>query len=158
MPPGRPKMIQTPEEMWDLFTGYRAYVKTNPIRVQDFVGKDADEVWREKQRPLTMEGFENYVADEGGPWSLEHYFANTGGTYGDFLTVCSRVRKTIREDQIAGGLAGIYNPSITQRLNNLVDRQEIKQTLIPQRVDMSQLSEEALKEIADATGSEPSEG
>ena len=31
-------------------------------------------------------------------------------------------RKAIRKDQIEGGMVGQYNPSITQRLNNLTER------------------------------------
>jgi hypothetical protein len=38
------------------------------------------------------------------------------------VSVCSRIRKNIREDQIAGGMAGIYNASITQRLNGLTEK------------------------------------
>ena len=36
------------------------------------------------------------------------------------------VYKDIRNNQIEGGMAGIYNPSITQRLNGLVERTENK--------------------------------
>mgnify|MGYP003656027909 CR=1 FL=1 len=50
--------------------------------------------------------------------------------YKDFYTVCSRIRKEIREDQITGGMVGQYNPSITQRLNSL--KEQIEQTNIEQ--------------------------
>jgi len=119
------KYIETPEKLWELFTAYKKLKKAQPKHVQDFVGKDADEVYRKKEVPLTMEGFENYVADiDGMPMSLERYFANSNDDYTDFLTICSRIRREIRQDQIEGGMVGIYNPSITQRLNSLVDKQE----------------------------------
>jgi len=122
---GRFKLIDSPETLWKLFLDYKAATKARPIMVHDFVGKDGNSVYRERERPLTIEGFENYVADiPDMPMSLEHYFANTEGAYEDFLTICSRIKRQVREDQIAGGMAGIYNPSITQRLNNLVDRKE----------------------------------
>jgi hypothetical protein len=73
-----------------------------------------------------MEGFENYVADLDIILSLDQYFSNQGGLYADYVGVCSRVRRNIRQNQIEGGMAGIYNPSITQRLNSLVERQETK--------------------------------
>jgi hypothetical protein len=79
-------------------------------------------VYREKERPLTIEGFENYCANEGIIGDLSHYFANTKGRYKRFLTICSRIRREVRSDQIEGGMAGMYNPSITQRLNNLVEK------------------------------------
>lgn len=121
-PKGRPKVIATPEIMWQLFTEYEEWVRNNPIKVQDFVGKDGDEVFRQKNRPLTMEGFENYVFNKGIASDLDQYFSNFKQLYTNYLSVCSRIRKTIRQDQIEGGMAGIYNPSITQRLNGLTEK------------------------------------
>lgn len=108
--------------MWDLFLQYKADIKNNPIRKQVFVGKDGHTDWEERERPLTMEGFENFVADLDIIEDLSQYFANTEGRYDQYQTICSRIRRKIRQCQIEGGMAGIYNPSITQRLNNLVER------------------------------------
>ncbi|MNT91434.1 hypothetical protein D3C72_2325300 [compost metagenome] len=84
-------------------------------------------VMREKPRALTMEDFENYVADiDDMPVALDQYFANRENRYTDFVSICSRIRREIRADQIAGGMAGVYNPSITQRLNGLVEKTESK--------------------------------
>jgi DNA-packaging protein gp3 len=121
---GRPKNIESPAKLWELFEAYKVSVKFKPILVQDFVGAMATEVRREKERPLTMEGFENYCADQDIIEELGDYFSNKGGRYADFAAICSRVRRSIRQDQIEGGMAGIYNPSITQRLNGLVDKKE----------------------------------
>jgi hypothetical protein len=123
---GRPRMIESPEQLFKSFKDYVAALKANPIKVHDYAGKDADEVYRRKERPLTMEGFENYVYDIGGPISLEHYFANSNDKYDEFCTICRAIKREIRADQIEGGMVGIYNPSITQRLNSLVDKQEVK--------------------------------
>jgi len=46
--------------------------------------------------------------------------------YDDFCEVCARIKNEIREDQITGGILSFYNPSITQRLNNLVEKSEVK--------------------------------
>jgi len=123
---GKHKYIETPEKMWELFEQYRAYTKSRPILVQDFVGKDGDEVYRLRERPLTIEGFENYCYNQGVISDLGRYFANLDNAYEDFRTICSRIKKTIRQDQIEGGMAGVYNPSITQRLNSLVEKSENK--------------------------------
>lgn len=122
MPAGRPKAIESPEKMWEYFEAYKAEIKSNPILVQDFVGKDADEVDRRKERPLTMEGFENYVFSQGGPVDLDQYFSNLNGSYEAFSAICRVIRRQIRQDQIEGGMANIYNPSITQRLNGLTEK------------------------------------
>lgn len=120
------KYIETPEILWELFQDYVKTVKSKPILVHDFVGKDAEEVRREKERPLTLDGFENYVADiPRMPLDLGDYFENRNEKYTEFSAICSRIKKVIRQDQIEGGMAGIYNPSITQRLNGLVDKKEI---------------------------------
>lgn len=119
---GRPRKIESPEQMWQHFEDYREWVKQNPIRVHDFVGKDAHEVWRDKQRPLTMEGFECFCFENGIINDLGDYFSNKNGAYEDFSAICRAIKKIIRHDQISGGMAGIYNPSITQRLNNLAER------------------------------------
>lgn len=116
---GKHKYIETPEKMWEYFEQYRNQVKDNPIKVQDYVGKDAEMVYREKERPLTLEGFECFMYDEGIISDLSQYFANTEQRYTEYQTICTRIRKTIKDDQIQGGMVGIYNPSITQRLNGL---------------------------------------
>ena len=124
---GRPKNISTPELMMEHFSDYVKETKANPFKVKDWVGKDAYEVKREKERPLTMEGFENYCFLNGIITDLSHYFCNLDNRYSEFVGVCSRIRLIIRQDQIEGGMANIYNPSITQRLNGLADKQEVTQ-------------------------------
>jgi len=131
---GRPNKIESPEHLWSLFQEYKEYTKSNPFKIGDYVGKMAEYVQREKERPLTIEGFENYVASKNVIGDLSHYFANTNGRYKRFLTICSRIRREVRQDQIEGGMAGMYNPSITQRLNNLVEKTQttvIEQPLFP---------------------------
>lgn len=121
-PPIKKKYIETPEKMWELFCGYKDWVKSNPILVQDYVGKDGYEVERKRERPLTMEGFENYCFSTGVISDLGHYFANTGNKYETYRTICRTIKREIRQDQIEGGMTGIYNPSITQRLNGLTEK------------------------------------
>ena len=63
---GKPKYIETPERLWELFLAYKKEVKSNPIIIKDWVGKDAEEVHREREKPLTMVGFECFVLDHTG--------------------------------------------------------------------------------------------
>jgi hypothetical protein len=120
------KYIESPERMWKLFQEYKVYCKKNPFKVKDWVGGAGKQVTREKERTLSIEGFENYCYDVVPIVDLSQYFANTEGRYTDYQTICRTIRRHIREEQIAGGMAGIYNPSITQRLNNLVEKTENK--------------------------------
>ena len=116
----KPKYIESPYKMWELFTKYVEYCQTNPIVKEDYVGGAGKRVERKIERPLTMSGFRAFGHREGV--SIEHYFSNTGDSYSEYRTICSRIEDEIRDYQITGGLVGILNPSITQRLNGLTER------------------------------------
>jgi len=70
-------------------------------------------------------GFQNYLDDQDIIGGVEHYFANIDNRYADYIGICSRIKRNIQDDQIAGGMVGIYNPSITQRLNHLTDNVDV---------------------------------
>ena len=72
-----------------------------------------------------MEGFEDYLSENDIIDTVDQYFENRDNRYSEYVAICMRIKKKIRKDQINGGMAGIYNPSITQRLNNLVERTDI---------------------------------
>jgi len=126
---GKRKYIETPEKMWDYFEAYAQLTKSNPFKVQDYVGKDGIEVYRLRERPLTMEGFDNYLFKNKIINDVSHYFSNEGGRYEAYIGICSRIRKAIRNDQIEGGMCNVYNTSITQRLNGLVEKSEQQVTV-----------------------------
>jgi hypothetical protein len=118
------KYIETPEKLYELFEAYRKWTTDNPVQIEDYVGKNADKVTRNKPRPLTMAGFEVYCFQNAS--DCHHYFDNTDGRYEEYGTICRAIKREIRQNQIDGGMAGVFNPSITQRLNGLTDKQEIK--------------------------------
>lgn len=122
---GKPKYIETPEKMWELFCKYREEKKNDPIIEVDFAGKDAIEVHKPHQRPLTMEGFSCWLFEQNVITDVWQYFANRDSAYNEYVGICRAIKETIRTDQIEGGMAGIYNPSITQRLNGLTDKSEV---------------------------------
>jgi hypothetical protein len=119
---GRNKLIETPQKLWDLFESYREYVINNPRTIDKALqsGKVVKETLRV---PLTMEGFELFCIKEGS--DSHHYFDNTENRYSEYGTICRTIKKAIRQDQIEGGMVGQYNPSITQRLNNLTEKTDV---------------------------------
>lgn len=126
------RIFKTPEKLWEAFEKYVTETKANPRKKHVFVGKDATSEFELLERPLTQEGFEIYCYDNYG--CVGQYFDNKDKLYNDFVAICSRIKQAIRRDQIEGGMVGQYNPSITQRLNNLVDKVEntiIEQPLFP---------------------------
>ena len=116
------KYIESPEMFKFYFKEYEKETKANPFKQKDWVGKDGDEVYREKERPLTMEGFEIWLDENDIITDVSDYFENKEKRYTEYVPICRTCRKKIRKDQIEGGMAGIYNPSITQRLNGLVEQ------------------------------------
>jgi hypothetical protein len=123
---GKNKYIETPEKMWELFTLYKKEVKNKPIIVKDWVGKDATDVYREKEKPLTMVGFECFVCDNTDVSypDLTNYFENKDNKYENYFPITSRIKAEIKNDQINGGMTMIYSQNLTARLNGLVDKKE----------------------------------
>lgn len=139
---GKNKYIETPEKMWEHFQSYVKETRENPIMVVEQkkgntsikltlesegdinIQPPSDLVYLPHRRPLTIEGFENWCFENEIINDLSNYFANSNDAYSNYSTICRTIRNFIRQDQIEGGMVGIYNPSITQRLNGLVDKKE----------------------------------
>jgi hypothetical protein len=49
---------------------------------------------------------------------------NSNKAYNDFCAISAHIKKEIRQDQIAGGMVGQYNASLTARLNGLTEKVE----------------------------------
>lgn len=119
--PGRPAFYDNPEELYAHFLEYKQWTADNPIKVHDFVGKDGQEVYRLRQRPLSFDGFCSYIF-RTYKHHIFQYFERNEGHYEQFVVICRAIKQEIRQEQIDGGMTGIYNPSITQRLNGLSEK------------------------------------
>lgn len=111
------------EELWELFKAYKEEVKSSPLKVQDYVGKDGQMVYRDREKPITFEGFDLYCIEHKG-CAVNHYFHSKREGYQPYEEVCRRIKAAIKDDQIVGGMCNIYNPSITARLNGLTEKVE----------------------------------
>jgi hypothetical protein len=120
---GRTKLIETPEKLMEIFEEYRAYTLANPRHKWVLSQKTAEMVAEPLRVPLTNEGFEIFCYKNYS--DVHNYFDNPDNRYSEFKTVCSHIKREIRNDQIQGGMVGQYNPSITQRLNNLTEKSDI---------------------------------
>ena len=121
------RIFKKPEELQKTWADFKSNLK---IQAQDwpkiqYVGKEGNRMVDFPVVPYTMEGFERFCRENLG--CVEQYFKNQDQLYNDFIPICSHIKKEIREQQIIGGLLGAYNPSITQRLNNLSEKQETVQ-------------------------------
>lgn len=119
------RIFKTPEELYNSFKDYKEELEEKALQWEkiNYVGKDGKKVVDFPKLPISLEGFYRFCWDHK-KGNIEQYFRNKDKYYTEFVAVCSRVRNEIREDQITGGLLGFYNPSITQRLNNLKETYE----------------------------------
>jgi hypothetical protein len=121
-----PRNIKDEKAMSDLWQAFKKSISEQEKEWQrvQYVGKDGDRREDPVKIPLTLEGFKRYCWDNN-IGCIEQYFVNKDSLYGDYVSICSRIKNEIRENQIIGGMNGFFNPSITQRLNGLVDKKEI---------------------------------
>ena len=125
------KKIESPEILWMYFEEYRTHIKSHPYKIKDWVGRDGHEEFREKEKPLTMVGFENHLSDKNIIGELSDYFENADGRYADFKKVCKRIRNTILQDHQEGAMTSMYHHGITARLNGWVDKIENTNKNVP---------------------------
>jgi hypothetical protein len=129
------RIFKSADELQKAFNEYKESLKEEAkqwLKIQ-YVGKDGERVADAQKVPYTLEGFKRYCRQHYG--DVHQYFINKDSLYNDFVLICSHIKDEIRENQITGGLLGFYNPSITQRLNNLTDKVEttiVEQPLFPE--------------------------
>lgn len=119
-PVGRPRLLKSPEEMWNLFTDYVDHAGLHPVIKRELNQRTGEVIEIPIDRPLTIEGFFTFAWDRLG--DINGYFYNVNNEYADFLTITSRIKQSIREQQISGGMGGVYNANLTARLNGLTDK------------------------------------
>jgi hypothetical protein len=115
------RIFKSPDELEQAWILYKENLKLEAlewVKVQ-YVGKEGQRMEDAFKLPYTMEGFSVFCYKNFGV--IRHYFLNTDNMYDNFCTICSHIKEEIRSNQITGGLLGMYNPSITQRLNNLAE-------------------------------------
>jgi hypothetical protein len=130
------RIFNTPEELEAAWRGYKEDLDKQSkewLNVQ-YVGKDGERKADGLKVPMTLEGFKRYCRNNKG--EVHQYFDNADSLYDDFMVICRAIREEIRENQIIGGLLGVYNASITQRLNGLADKTETKDTTEPRVFDI----------------------
>lgn len=105
----RAKYINSPEEMWNHFTDYVQHEAKHPLHKREYVGKDGIEVDTPLAVPITMEGFECYLADKGILKDLCDYKANRDGKYSDYISVMKRIASNCFVQNFKGAAVGLWN-------------------------------------------------
>lgn len=122
---GRPKKIKSPEQLMKLFVKYTEWAKANPIKVKDWVGKDGDEVIREKEIPLTFKGFEVWLFENQVINDMGDYEKNSGKRYTKYSPILTHIKRICYTHKFNGAAAGIFNQNIICRELGLMEKTQI---------------------------------
>lgn len=127
--PGREKIFNSPEELETYINEYFDKIDKDPILTKDWVGKNAEEVSREMQRPYTIEGLCLHLGIDRR--TLLNYQKRLG--YEDYFHIITHAKRKITEQLITYSLAGGYNAGLAKFLltNNTEykDKSEISATI-----------------------------
>lgn len=113
-------------ELIDLFHQYVKEVDENPIMQEDFVGGAGMRVQRELKRPYTKPGFIVFVKKKTGFNISQYLLENPQHDYSAYADVLTEIKMTIADNQITGGMVGIFNARMSSLLQGLVEKTENK--------------------------------
>lgn len=151
---GREKTFNTPEELEKYINEYFDKIDSNPILTKDWVGRDADEVYREMQRPYTVEGLCLHLNIDRK--TLLNYQKADG--YEEFFHIITRAKRRITEQMVTFSLAGGYNAGLAKFLltNNTEykDKSEVAQSGSLTLVNSQPMTHEEIKAINQALENE----
>lgn len=124
---GRPRKVETTEELWDKACEYFQWVADNPL----YEGK----VFSTKQgirkaavpkmRAMTLEGLCLFLGISRETWDKWCKGEWVGGADQSFLDACKHINFIIREQKFSGAAADLLNANLISRDLGLSDRQEL---------------------------------
>lgn len=119
---GRPRHMNEPKELLDLWVEYKTYIDTNPDK-EEVVTVKGDIVEKRTKKPYLKQGFISFVFRKLGK-NIKDYVDNK---YPEFSDVVTHIRSEWEEDQISGTITGKYKaPNLVARLNGLTEKTENK--------------------------------
>jgi hypothetical protein len=119
---GRGKLFADASLLWDAACEYFEWCQANPYIEKDWVGKDAYEVKREKERPFTLQDLCLYLDCNSAYFRVFKHQLPDGEE--DFNTVITRIEEIIYAQKFRGAAVGIFNANIISRDLGLVDKKE----------------------------------
>lgn len=128
---GKPRAIETPEKLWELFEEYKVWSKENPYKVHTHTNMRGVKQYQDKERVLTYIGFEGWLCMNEIVYDLTHYETaispNTKDHKAvDYRTTIVKIKRVCSLDTITGASAGVYNANIASRLEGLSEKSEVK--------------------------------
>lgn len=116
---GKPKYIETPEALWDLFQSYIANIETLTYEV---VHPKLGVTQLSVKAPVTMEGFKTFGHNNGV--TIKHYIDNPDNAYDNYRTIITRIKDYIFQYNFNRAAVGIYKENLIARQLGIADKQE----------------------------------
>jgi len=118
------KYIESPEELWKLFTEYVEHETKSPMLKREYVGKDGDEKDTPLQVPITFEGFECYLMDLQIINDLGDYSKNDNERYTEYAPIITRIRKNCFVQNFKGASVGLFHANLIAKKLGLIEKSE----------------------------------
>jgi hypothetical protein len=130
---GRPRNIETPERLLELFEEYIEYAKANPMHRVHYNDKKDKQVDVPLHVPITFLGFELYLYKTYKFPSLSNY---EDGTVDGFKPTIRYIRDYCFENNFAGAAVGLFNARLISTRLGLIAKQQVvtveEQPLFPE--------------------------
>ena len=122
---GRPRNMNNPKELMDLWQQYKSSIDSNPDRIEQATPK-GEIVELKVKKPYLKQGFHAFVFKLKG-YSIKDYLDNK---YEEFSEVVMCIRNEWEDDQISGTLTGRYKaPNLVARMNGIKEQTENEQNI-----------------------------
>jgi len=120
---GRDTLFASADDMWEAACEYFQWCEENPLKEQDFRGKDATEVEINKMRPFTMHGLCRYL--DCNVEYFRQFKAKLKEDQIDFARVITRIEETVYDQKFTGAAIGFFNANIISRDLGLIDKKNL---------------------------------
>lgn len=117
----KPKYIETPEKLWELFESYVNSLETITIEVPHV---KLGTVKMDVKAPMTMEGFKTYGHTQGV--TIDHYIKDSEGSYGDYRPIVTRIKERIFDHNFNRAAVGVYKENLIARQLGMTEKTENK--------------------------------
>lgn len=121
---GRPKYIETPEKLWELFIQYTDSLE---ILEQEVPHVKLGTVKISTKEPMTMEGFKCYGHEHD--ITIDHYIKNSEDAYNDYRPIVTRIKETIFKNNFSRASVGIYKENLIARQLGIGDKSQVDSTV-----------------------------
>jgi len=153
-PPIKEKYIESPEQLWELFCEYIQHEKDSPLYRRDYVGKDGEEKDTPLQVPITFEGFECYLWDNGIIGTLKDYASNRDDRYTSYVPIITRIKQNCFVQNYKGASVGLFNANLIARKLGISESQKTDITTNGKEIDLSKFSIETLQQALNESSKE----